>query len=181
MIAVAALGLGVFAGAAAGGSFRGLTSVRLRFEAVLLAAFVFQGMARGRLVATSPTRWGMIAWVIASIAMILLLSLNLRRPGIPIAAAGILLNLLVVLANSGMPVSVGHLASASHGISVRSAGFYVVANASTLGAAVSDTIPLTMLGQTYLLSVGDILLAVGVAVTIASSMLVNIASVESEV
>jgi hypothetical protein len=83
---------------------------------------------------------------------------------------GILLNLDVVLGNFGMPVVLGGLATGASALSAvrQSMGFYAFAHPGTILVCLGDVLPVEMFGQRALVSVGDILLAVGVIVALAS-------------
>jgi hypothetical protein len=160
--------LGMAEGVAAGGTFRGLMRLELRFEVALLVAFVVQGAARGRIAGTSATSWGMLMWVIASVLLFALLLANLKQTGAIVAAAGVLFNLLVVLANGGMPIT----ASGDAGAAVtQSAGFYHLANGGTLVPWAGDAMEYVFGDMQFMLSPGDVVLAVGVASVIAGAML----------
>jgi hypothetical protein len=171
MLAIFALALGMGLGLASGGAISGLSELRLKGELAIISAFVIQGIARGRIVGGAATAWAMAAWVAASVALIGLLMLNARQPGVLLAAAGTLLNLNVVLANGAMPVvpAAGIRLQAAH-VSAVSGGFYGLADAGTVGVWAADVINLGVLGQRYVLSVGDVLLVVGVAVLVARTM-----------
>ena len=172
MIAIFALACGLVAGLAAGGCFKAIAQLRLRGEVAILVAFVVQGVARGRILGTTATTWGMAVWLGASVLLIGLLALNARRPGAIVAGVGTLINCVVVLANGAMPVlpTAGARIDSSL-VSITSGGFYSVARAGMLGVWAGDVLPLRALGHTYLMSVGDVLLAVGVAVLIAGATL----------
>ena len=171
MIAAYALIAGLLAGLAAGGSFKTISELHLRGELVILVTFVVQGVARGRLVGTTANLWGTIIWLGASVLLVGLLALNFSHAGAVIAAAGTLLNAVVVLANGAMPVlPAGGLHVAAASISSASGGFYSIAQPGMLAVWAGDVLPLSVLGQTYLMSVGDVLLGVGVAIVVASSM-----------
>lgn len=165
---VCGLGLGL----AAGGDVRALSELRLRGEMALVAAFLVQAVARGRVAGAAATIWGPPVWVAASLALVGLMALNAHRPGMLLGAAGVVLNLDVVLANSFMPVvpPIG-AQSAAAAAAVASRGFYRVASPGALGLWSADVLLLRLFGQSYLLSVGDLLLGVGVVVLLASSLL----------
>ncbi len=85
---------------------------------------------------------------------------------------GLALNLLVVLSNGGMPVLLTDpiaLSNAGAQIS-RSLGFYQLAGPGTVLASLGDVVPLGLGAYRVLLSPGDVLLVVGVAALIVSSM-----------
>jgi hypothetical protein len=172
VIAVGAIGVGLFLGWLGGGSVRALGSLRLRYEAVIVASFVIQGVARGRLLGTSASSAGLLIWIVTSILLMLCLLANARSPGVVMAITGVALNLIVVLANQGMPV----VLATQLGVlrpSETSGGFYHLASQGTLGIWAADAIPLGLLGQHYYVSVGDVLLAAGVAVVVGSGMLAD--------
>lgn len=170
MIGLVAIVLGILLGFVAGGSIRRLAQLRFRFEPVLLFVFVVQALARGRLGVAGATTWALPIWAIASVVLSLLLGLSHKVAGAIVAAAGLLLNLDVVLINRGMPVVVSAVPRAVAAIS-RSGGFYHLANAITLAPWASDALPVRVLGQIQVLSIGDVLLVIGITTIIASSML----------
>jgi len=169
MIAVISLGLGVAAGSLAGGRIRHLAAIRLKHELVLVTAFIVQGFARGRLIGVSASSWGMRVWILLSVLLVVVLISNAKLPGVRVMAAGVTLNLAVVVANMGMPVAAS-LESAGQAIR-QSFGFYQLAGTATIGAWAGDSILLGVAGQQFLVSSGDILLMVGVASLVASAML----------
>ena len=170
MLAVAAIGLGILGGVLSGGAVSGIAGVRLKYEWAILAAFLAQGVARGRLPGTVASSASLFVWAAVSLLLALLLALNFRSAGALIAGAGVLLNLNVVILNHAMPV-VAEASRASLAAVGAAGGFYRMAGPATVMAWAGDTIELGALGGRDLLSVGDILLVVGVAVMIAAAML----------
>jgi hypothetical protein len=169
MLAVAAIVLGVAGGLLSGGSLSGIADIRLRYEWAILAAFVAQGIARGRLLGTAASSAALVVWMLISLALAVLLGLNASSPGMLVAASGIVLNLDVVLLNNGMPVTAEASQSALAAIS-SAGGFYHLARTTTAAPWAGDALPLRMFSQLELLSVGDIVLVVGVAALIAGAM-----------
>jgi len=149
---------------------RNLSNVGIAAWPAILAAFVAQGIARGRIVGNSASSWGLIVWATSSLILVLILvSWSLGRSSSAVRRGGTLIaigtgaNLLVTLVNGGMPV----LASVS-GVAERvgtSAGFYALGNTGTAMLWLGDVMRLPLLG-TSLVSVGDVLLAVGVVVVV---------------
>lgn len=172
MIALAAIALGLALGAASGGSVGRLEAVRLRFEVPVLLLFVVQGVARGRITGTSATSFGLLVWVASCVGLLILLVPDWRRAGVWAVAVGMGLNLFVVLINGGMPVALpNHVVVGSAAASVaQSMGFYQLAGPGTVLAAAGDVVALSFGSYRLLLSPGDILLAVGVAVLIVDAM-----------
>jgi hypothetical protein len=171
MIALLALLMGLAAGELAGGRILRLSRLRLKYEVALVGGFVLQGVARGRIVGTLPTSWGLVVWAGVSIALVVLLALNRRTPGTVLAAAGVLLNLDVVVANGAMPVAAVFNAASARAVGSNSAGFYQVSGMQTAFAWLGDALPLNAVGQRFLLSPGDVVLGVGVAIIIARTLL----------
>lgn len=171
MIALLALLLGIAAGLAAGGRVRSLMDLRLRYEVALLLLFVAQGVVRGRIEGAEATSWGMPVWIVASVTLCMLLAANIEHAGTVIAATGVTLNLLVVLANGGMPVASGQ---GNAGAAIAgSEGFYHLANDGTLVSWIGDAMPFALGRALFLVSPGDVLLLVGVASLVAGGMLAN--------
>ena len=179
MVALAAVVLGVLLGLGCGGSLRELYEFRLRFEWLLLLLFVIQGVARGRL-AGSAMPGAMAAWVAASVGLIAILGANYQTPGMLVAAAGVLLNANVVVLNGAMPldrrIASGAALSSLADKMAASGGFYALANPGTLLGVFADILPIPVAGNTYLLSVGDVLLLVGVAVAVSTGMNARVAT-----
>ena len=170
MIAFAAIAVGAVLGAASGGSLSALRDVRFRFETLIVALFVAQGVARGRLFGR-VLPGAMVIWLLTSIALVALLVANRRVDGFLVCAVGILLNLEVVLLNRGMPVTPGTTSVAQVGKAVAATGgLYRVVDTSTILPWAGDVIPLKAIGQLALLSVGDVMLLVGVVAAVTSIM-----------
>ncbi|MDR3687398.1 MAG: DUF5317 family protein [Coriobacteriia bacterium] len=149
-----------------------MSKLRFRGEAAVLALFLAQAFSRGRIVGASATTWGLVVWAAASIGLAALMFSNASQPGAVLAAVGVLLNINVVLVNGAMPVVTpadAHTTAVS--VSAASGGFYQLAHLGTVAVWAGDAIRLPILGQQYLLSIGDILLAVGVATIVANAMI----------
>lgn len=153
-----------------GGVLRGIEAIRLKSEWVILAAFVVQGVARGRLLGTVASSYALIVWVAVSCLLVILLAVNHERRGALVAVAGVLINLDVVLLNVGMPVLVEASSRALTAIA-GSGGFYQLASSGTVAPWAGDALALRFMNQAEFLSPGDVLLAVGVAVMVAAAML----------
>jgi len=104
-------GAGVAVGVARGGSVRGLRDPGIRAARLGLACLAVQC-----LVVVLPLRavglplaLGPVLLLAALAALVGVARPNARLPGVPLFALGLLLNLLVVLVNFGMPVPAGTL------------------------------------------------------------------------
>ena len=171
---VLALGVlaGVCAGLALGGSLDRLADVRLRGSALFGIVFAVQIVAypTGILPFQISNGVATALWLASYAALVLLAVLNRSMRGFPIAAAGMLSNLVAVLANSGhMPALPSALAAAGtplegvHNNSVVSESPHLAWLVDRWGAP--DWVPLA---NVY--SVGDVLLAVGAIVIVSAAM-----------
>lgn len=178
MILLGGVAVGLLLGMACGGSPRWLSEVRLVGETAFVLLLVVSVLLP-RVGSLSPalTQPVFAMWVFAMAALLILSALNARSPGFPLMAGGVFCNLLGVVANAGMPVSPRALSAAGYSMQLPTPGmavgdaFHLVAGPVVRLAILGDVLPLP--GPTLVhsvLSVGDVLLAVGVAVLIASSM-----------
>jgi hypothetical protein len=169
-----ALIAGLAAGYALGGDVHNIDRLDLRLPWLVLSAIVVQ------IVIFSPVGDGLgdhvvVAAHLASYAMLLtFVAVNLRRPGIALTGAGILLNAAAIAANGGyMPTTPWALETA--GLATEGA----VHNNSALADANAH---LLVLGDVFavpswipvanVFSVGDVLIAAGVALLLATAMVV---------
>jgi hypothetical protein len=172
------IAIGVLAGYAFGGRLTNLALMRWR-------SFPLVGIAIAMQVALSlrPLRnaLGDHTWdaVVTSYALIgLWLVLNIRhrrgltRAGVGLAAAGWLLNVIVMVPNRGMPVSAAGLdaAGAPPDLKVSSGHLYkhVLASHSSVLRPLGDVIPLRLLHT--VISAGDVVMLVGIATIVAAGM-----------
>ncbi|HVL89034.1 MAG TPA: DUF5317 family protein [Actinomycetota bacterium] len=165
----------VAAGFLARGRLRRLADVQFRGLPIL---FVSLGVALLPLlveVSDSAARW---LTGIANLVVIAFLAVNVRamrgliRVGLVVVAAGWMLNAIVIAANAGMPLSVRayERSGQTDPITAGQGGFYkiVVADDDTTLRFLGDAIPVRALGQ--VVSVGDILLSVGIGVAVTGGM-----------
>lgn len=167
MVVFGALILGCLLGWACGGSLLRLGSFRLKYEKTVLVLFVIQAVARGRIggAAMPGATW---IWAIASMGLVVVLAFDYGKPGMTVAAFGVLLNLDATLVNSGMPVeSLGRGTTAAV---AASGGQYVLTGAHTVGSWLGDVLLLTIGQTSLLLSVGDVLLLASVASVLVFGM-----------
>jgi hypothetical protein len=147
-----------------------LARIRLRAVRLLVAAAVVQlttstlapgsGLARGT------------ALVLTTLLVGLFLLGNARLPGVPLMALGLLLNVLVVTANGGMPVSVD--AAARAGISRADLRLDTDAVREPTGpgthvARLGDVVPVALPRWPQVVSPGDVLVAAGVLLLLVSA------------
>jgi hypothetical protein len=103
--------------------------------------------------------------LVSYLPLLLLVILNRERKGMWLAGLGILMNFSVIAANGGMPV-LGEAALAAGGFeqpfTLEGGGFkHVALDAGTVLEFLADVIPIRLFGQGNVISLGDVLLAVG--------------------
>jgi hypothetical protein len=141
--------------------------VLVAFAAVIVAAVLAQvGGAFGSAVKVA----GPIA---AAICLIVVLVRNHSVEGVPLLAAGLLLNAIVIAANGAMPVSL--YAESRAGIS-GDAFFHTgdatheVADSGTSLSVLGDVVPVPLPVHPETVSVGDLLIVSGVGLLIVAGM-----------
>ena len=174
MIAGLAIVWGLSLAGASGGRLRRLENVEVAGWPLVIGAFVVQGIARGRLVGSSASSWGLLVWSVASLTLVVAMtawtlrrSTSVIRRGGSLIAIGTAVNLFVVLVNGGMPVATQ--AAGPIGSIEASGGFYAYANAGTSLSWLGDAMQLPIAGRLMLVSVGDILLAVGLVIVLVEA------------
>lgn len=178
MPALCAVILGLSLGLGCGGRIGALSGLRLRGEVPIMTLFVVQAVLRGRILGSSEVSGVAIpVWVAVSLALTVCLFLNLKIPGCFVLAMGLITNLAVVLANNGMPVSASMSRSTGVLAQAIARGFYAIAGPTTLGSFAGDVIPVELGWTTLMISMGDVLLMVGVCTTIVSAMLATDTSI----
>jgi Family of unknown function (DUF5317) len=159
------------AGKLAGGSLDTLADTPLKGMRLAFAAIALQVIAfpSGVLPWGMPSSAARVLWLASFALLLAMLLRNARLFGIPLVAAGLLSNLIAILANGGlMPVRTSALADAHRSYAVHNNSIEIVR--PHLAAlvdrwAVPNWIPL---GNVY--SVGDVLIAVGVFLAIVTAM-----------
>lgn len=142
-----ALVIGLAAGRAGGGRLANAGRRAFRAWPLLAAGAVLQLL---------PSAGGL---TLSYVCLVAFAALNLRVPGMGVIAVGLALNALVVWVNGGMPV---------HGGDPGLSGKHHAEHPGDTLTFLDDRIPVDPLGE--VLSFGDMVLAVGLAVTTASLM-----------
>jgi hypothetical protein len=156
-------------------SVRGIGNVRIRHEG-LLAGLLLVSLA---IPAVAGARLGQVpVWSlwIASMALLLVLAIfNSRNArGFAVLSAGVAFNLIAIALNHRMPVSLISVMAvdATAGARAILAGdaFHRMSTAATRLLLLGDVIPLPgMRGLRGVLSMGDVLMLVGIAIVIVSA------------
>jgi hypothetical protein len=168
MLVLIVIGLAVGVGFIAGGSLRPFERLNVHWWGVALAGLVLQGVSLTGDIGHSAA----LAVLVGSFGLLLAFAgVNRRLPASWLVMAGLVLNILVIGVNGGMPVSAGALAGACAG-GLLGAG---TAKHHLMGPGDS----LTPLGDVIgipppvgaVISIGDVLLYAGVAILIVAIML----------
>lgn len=126
----------------------------------LVALFILQAILRSWIGVGSRSDAVLAAWSVVMLCLSAVLYLNRGIPGMALVLLGVMANLLVVVANSGMPI----IRTVFDSGTVPS-GFYHLASSATHLGWMGDVLP-DPTGR-WLMSLGDLLLVVGAAVVIA--------------
>ncbi|MBA2314263.1 MAG: DUF5317 domain-containing protein [Chloroflexi bacterium] len=165
-----AVPLGLLAGRLLGGRLAGLATMRFRWAWLAIGGLAAQVILFGGAVDRLIGAAGPALYVASTVVVLIAVLANLRLPGLPLVALGAASNLAAILANGGsMPADPGAYALA--GLE-RGGGFS--------NSVVTETPALPPLTDIYALpdafpfanvfSIGDVLIAVGIAVAIAAGM-----------
>lgn len=174
MIVILALIAGLAMRLATGNRLSDLAHVKLRGEQWLLGLLVVQMVLPGVRLQGLPSDLAYVIWCSTFPLMIVVVLANRRQPGMYLIAAGLLLNMIVIYANRGMPVDPTAVALAKPGAvtNIPSGDFVHVAWTSTILLPwLGDVLP--VVGPSWLRSVaspGDCLLVAGIAAYLACSI-----------
>jgi hypothetical protein len=170
--------LGVLAGIAAGGRPGSLTQLRLRAPGIVVGALALQSLlalhgagempaaAHVTLLAVSYAAAG--AWLVVNIPR----RSRVLAVGLAVTGLGWLSNMVVVLANSGMPVSVSALARIGASPALLAGGGplgkHLEQSSGAVLAFLGDTIPMPALNS--VVSIGDLVMMAGMVCAVAAAM-----------
>jgi len=169
MFIVFAIPIGLVAGWLLGGRLDGLAETRLRLVPLAIAALLVQVVLFSPLGGGLPDAVMRVAYVGSTALVLVVVLANLRIPGLPLVAVGAAANLVAIVANGGaMPADPAALATAgieidgpSNSIVVAEPAFRPLTDIFALPSA----LPLA-----NVFSIGDVLIAVGLAIAIAAAM-----------
>jgi hypothetical protein len=174
MLLLYAIAAGLLVGSVAGGRVAALADLHIRWLGVAVVGLLFQLALFHPVVAERVGDLGPTLYVASTLAVFAALLRNLALPGLPIVALGAALNLLAILANGGaMPSDPGAWLSLTGVAAIPTEDF---TNSTLMGAGTA----LPWLGDVFVLprpiplanvfSVGDVLIALGIAWCVARSM-----------
>jgi hypothetical protein len=176
MILLIGIVLGVLVGAVSGGHLSRLKTVHLRGETAFLVLLVLN-VVLPRLSTVNESLGIAMFWTwVAGMAGIACLAFaNGRRPGMAMMGVGVVLNMLVIVLNRGMPVSVEVMRAVGFAgdaaTTLRGDVFHGLLGEGTRLGVLADILPVP--GPSFVravMSVGDVVLVSGSAVFLTMAM-----------
>jgi uncharacterized protein DUF5317 len=164
-----AIPIGLLAGFALGGRIGTLTELRIRWAWLAIAGFALQVALFSEPLGAAVGAAGPPLYVLSNLAVLAAVLRNLAVPGIALVALGALCNLVAIIANGGsMPADPAALAAAGIDTSGQTNS---VVTADPVLRPLTDIFAMpAWLPFSNVFSVGDVLIGVGVASTIALAM-----------
>ncbi|MCF2529933.1 DUF5317 family protein [Yinghuangia soli] len=166
-LAVLVLLLALGAGALLGGRVSGLSRLPVRHLPWLGGAFALQLL--GALI-SAPALHQLALLASAGLAVRFAAG-NLHIAGIPLAAAGLLLNALVIAVNGGMPLSEHAAARAGVPLDRPGEAGRIAAGPDTVLDAFGESVPVPLPLRPEVDSPGDLMVAAGVGLLVVDGML----------
>lgn len=154
-----------------GGKLRNIIDVQLNLWWLLPVGFLLQ--AATSWLPANASRMGLTMILTSFFLLIVVVLANRRRPGMWLAGVGILLNFTVIALNGGMPVleEAAFVASGFQQPELAISDYkHVELLPGTRLAVLADVIPLRLLGIGQVISLGDVLLAVGLGQFLESEL-----------
>jgi hypothetical protein len=170
MFILYALVAGLVVGVATGGRIGALADVRFRWAPLIAIGFLAQIVLFSDVVAERIGDAGPLLYVASTGLVVAAVVRNLDLPGLPLIVAGAACNLAAILANGGyMPTTVA--AAAVYGRAAPTAYSNSAIVASPALELLVDRIPLPRwVPFANIISIGDVLLAIGVFVLLVTVM-----------
>jgi hypothetical protein len=170
MLVLIVIGLAVCVGFIAGGSLRPFEHLRVRWWGLALAGLAVQGVSLAGDI-RYPAGWALL---VGSYGLLVVFAwVNRRLPALWLAMAGLILNILVIAANGGMPVSASALETAgarAEGLISEDAGKHHLMGPDDTLTPLADVIGIPPpIGA--VISIGDVLLYAGIATLVIAVML----------
>lgn len=180
MFVIYALPIGLLLGLAIGGRFSGLAALKFRWAALAVAGFVTQVVLFSAPVSERIGDAGPIVYVVSTAMVLAAVVANVRIPGMVLVVIGAAANLAAIVANGGyMPTSAAAAAAIGREDIEGYSNSAIIASPAL--EPLTDVIVLpTWLPFTNIISVGDLLIGLGIVVVIAAAMRAAGASNTSE-
>jgi hypothetical protein len=161
---------GLVAGLLLGGRLAGIGELKLRWIPVVLTGMLLQVVLFSSPVSDRVGDLGPVLYVGSTALVFAAVMRNVRLAGLPIVAAGAAANLAAIIANGGyMPASTAALAAIGHALASTYSNSAVVAHPALEPLTDIFALP-RWLPFSNVFSVGDVLIATGVAAVIAFAM-----------
>jgi hypothetical protein len=165
-----ALLAGLVVGVASGGRPVALATIRFRWAPLIVIGFLAQIVLFSDVVAQRVGDAGPVLYVASTLLVIAAVLRNLDLPGLPLIVTGAACNMVAILANGGyMPTT--EAAAAAYGRTAHAAYSNSQIVAAPALELLVDRIPLPRwLPFANIISIGDVLLAIGVFVLLVAVM-----------
>jgi hypothetical protein len=165
-----AIPVGIVAGLLLGGRLEGLARLRFRWAALAVVGLLVQVVLFTPLGDEAAGDLGPAIYIASTAAVFVAVLRNLRLPGMAVAAVGALCNLVAIGANGGaMPADPGALALAGFTGPGEHTNSVVLAEPTFRPLTDIYALP-AWLPLANVFSVGDVLIGLGVGVTIVAAM-----------
>jgi hypothetical protein len=169
MLILASIPIGILIGFLLGGRLGGLAELRIRWAWLAVAGFLVQVAIFTEPLGAVVGSAAPAIYVISNLMVLAAVLRNLTIRGIPIVAIGAACNLAAIVANGGgMPADPAALATAGFTVSGYTNSI-VVADPALWPLTDIFAIPAGLPGANVF-SIGDVLIGIGIIVTIASAM-----------
>jgi hypothetical protein len=170
MFILYAVAVGLVVGLAGGGRIASIGDIRFRWAPQILVGFGAQVLLFSDAVASRVGDLGPALYIGSTLLVVIAVLRNVAIPGLPLVAVGAACNLSAIVANGGfMPASPAALVALGKSAPTIYSNSAVVAQPAL--APLTDVFALPLwLPWHNIFSVGDVILAVGVAMTVAIAM-----------
>jgi hypothetical protein len=169
MFILVSIPVGIVLGWLLGGRLDGLAGVRLHWVGLAIAGVLFQLLLFTPVGGDVFGSWLPAAYVASNLAVFTVVLRNLAIPGVWLIALGAATNLLAIMANGGLMPAAPAAVEAS-GITIHDVTNSIVLEDPVLRPLTDIFAIPAGLPMANVFSVGDVLIALGVAVTIALAM-----------
>jgi hypothetical protein len=185
VVLLSAIVVALLIGFLRGGTLANVAGIRIRYLPILFAALLVQIAIFSQIAGTRDTihRIGPYLYILTLFATLFVMLMNLHIPGMKVIAVGAALNALVITANGGFMPSpesalerAGRLEYVRQEESERASGSYVLSNSTiadddTRLLFLGDVIPIPeRVPLSNVISIGDIVIAIGAIVAIVQVM-----------
>jgi hypothetical protein len=162
--------IGVVVGLIGGGKLSAIGDLRFRWAPLVIAGFLAQVVLFSDAVAERVGDLGPALYIGSTLVVVVAVLRNRAIPGMPLVALGAASNLAAIVANGGfMPASPAAMAALGKDVPTIYSNSAVLAQPAL--APLTDIFALpSWLPLNNIFSIGDVLLAVGVALAIATAM-----------